>query len=479
MMQLGYNCLRGRRGSIWSCLVLLVCLSIGGAVADSPKSMKGHAIIDVHVHPIGKPQAIRSSTKKALEYMNRHGIQKMILSSPPRNAEKKQFDYTHLAPLVKGKKRFGFLGGGSLNPLLHSHRTGEEYLRAFAATAHEIADYGAAGYGEIAALHIALTKGHLYEYQPPDHPMLMKLADIAAETGLPIELHMDAVDGTVDVPQQAEFAGTPANLPDTMKDFEVLLAHNRRAKIVWAHGGSDPLGDMTPDLIGRLMDKHSNLYMSLRIHGHWSKTQNKVFSGDGLQETWRALLERHPDRFVIGSDTFLIPPKLPSNAAPRFFARQNDDVLKSTNEFLSLLPPALARKIARENAIRIYNLKPGGKKQLARKAAAGNATNALSDSKIREIVEGNTLTFAAPASGKRMSVHFGADGRAEIKVAGRQKTFFKDWKIMKNGMLCRAMGKQNKQHCTRVAQTEAADRLKLWNKKARYEAELSTGRQLR
>jgi predicted TIM-barrel fold metal-dependent hydrolase len=217
-------------------------------------------------------------------------------------------------------------------------------------------DAGAVGFGEIAALHVSAVPGHPYESVPPDHPLLLALADVAAKRGVPIDLHMDAVEGESAPP--ARLTGSnPARLPDTLGAFPRLLAHNRDAKIVWAHGGSDPIGAMSPAAIGRLMDAHPNLYVSLRIHGRQSPTHHKVFTNrDELDPAWSDLLTRHADRFVTGTDTFATSPNLRGSGPGWQFAERNEPKLRATVHFLSLLPAEVAQKIGRDNAIRIYKL---------------------------------------------------------------------------------------------------------------------------
>ena len=50
---------------------------------------------------------------------------------------------------------------------------------------------GAAGFGEMAAEHF--SGGTPYQFAPPDHPLFLLLADIAARHDVPIDQHMNAV----------------------------------------------------------------------------------------------------------------------------------------------------------------------------------------------------------------------------------------------------------------------------------------------
>ena len=59
---------------------------------------------------------------------------------------------------------------------------------------------GALGFGEITALHLSFRRTHPFEETPPDHPLYVLLADIAARLGVPIDIHMEAVSGGTAVP---------------------------------------------------------------------------------------------------------------------------------------------------------------------------------------------------------------------------------------------------------------------------------------
>jgi hypothetical protein len=75
-----------------------------------------------------------------------------------------------------------------------------------------------------------------------------------------------------------------------------------------------------------------------------------------IDPAWREVLLRHADRFVIGNDCFFLSPQVKSGGAPFEFSQSNDLRLRAARAFLNLLPTNLARKIAFENAARIYKL---------------------------------------------------------------------------------------------------------------------------
>jgi hypothetical protein len=317
--------------------------------------------IDVHLHLIGGRGARADwdgAADTAIREMDRFGITTAIVMPPPQVDAQQPYDADAFAgALGRHRARFAHLGGGgALNSIIHRQAdpasVTDDVRREFVAAAEQVLDGGAAGFGELASLHISAAPGHPYEFVPADHPLLRVLADVAARRDVPIDLHMDAVEASMPPP----YANPPA-LPETMSALPRLLAHNPAARIVWAHAGSDPIGGMTPAAIGRLMDAHANLFVSLRIVGAQAPLANKALAAGGLDPAWRELLVRHADRFVIGTDSFIASPSVRGSGPGLTFAERNEPKLRATVQFLSLLPPDVARKVARDTAIRIYKLR--------------------------------------------------------------------------------------------------------------------------
>src|SRR5262249_49498476 len=153
--------------------------------------------------------------------------------------------------------RFAFIAGGeSLNPMIQGtdpSKVTPETIRQLEQEADAIVKAGAVGFGELAAEHFSSGRGnHPYESVSPDHPLLLALADTAAKTGLPIDLHMEAVPEDMPFPRRR---GPPnpdyvrANIPA----FERLLAHNANAHIIWDHAGWDLTGERTVLLMRSLL----------------------------------------------------------------------------------------------------------------------------------------------------------------------------------------------------------------------------------
>jgi hypothetical protein len=107
-------------------------------------------------------------------------------------------------------------------------------------------------------------------------------------------------------------------------------------KVIWAHAGfSDP-----PSVIGRLMDKHPRLWADL------SYREDGIGGANGLDASWKALLERHADRFMIGSDTW---------EPDRWGAYSG--IIDANRRWLGQLPIDVADRIAHGNAEKLFGLR--------------------------------------------------------------------------------------------------------------------------
>ena len=323
------------------------------------------SIIDTHAHPFGSPAAHRddppgvrgrgarrghsTSANEIVKVMDDFGVETTILLPPPfPPGHPGRYGLAELKPIVRERPdRLAFAAGGeSLNSMLHDvspENVTPRVAKEFRDEAETIANAGAAGYGEFATEHFSFGVGrHPYESARPDHPLLLLLADIAAEHDMPIDIHMEAVPQ--DMPMPPRFSGlgpNPASLKENISGLERLLAHNPKARIIWAHAGWDNTGERTVPLMRRLLNDHPNLYMSIKIDEHAPK-RTSPFDPDGnLRPGWLALLHDFSDRFLIGSDEFF-------DEAPQRLAL--------VRRFVDALPPEIARRVANENARRVYRL---------------------------------------------------------------------------------------------------------------------------
>ena len=345
---------------------LLLCLS-QPVPAQEPASAPVKWI-DVHVHPFGGfgPDAnYRRPVDELLGTIKGNNMSRAIVMPTPQgeSGNRGSWDIEDFIDVIRRHPdRLAFMGGGgSLNKMIHAEspdgKVSDDLKARFRKRAEDILAKGAIGFGEMSILHISLLPGHVYESVGGDHPLLLLLADIAAERGVPIDMHFDLVAEDIKTAEWLEQPPNPPEMKRNLDGFERLLAHNRKAVIVWAHAGSDNIGHWTAAMTRDMLRKHPNLYMSLRLNiGRGGHVQNNPLAPEGLKPQWMEVSREFPDRFVIGGDQFFAPPG--NRGLVSKFAKAGAAIRKRTNVFLSRLPPDIARKIAYENAIHIYKLKP-------------------------------------------------------------------------------------------------------------------------
>jgi len=114
---------------------------------------------------------------------------------------------------------------------------------------------------------------------------------------------------------------------------EILMRHNPRARIIWAHTGFG----LATGRVAAMLDKYPKLWGELSYRGG-------IVDGSGkLTPEWRGLFERYPDRFLLGSDTWI----------PERWAAYGD-IMAGYRGWLAQLPPTVAKQIAHGNARALF-----------------------------------------------------------------------------------------------------------------------------
>lgn len=327
----------------------------------------GPPIVDTHCHLQAAAGPGRfdweGAIRVALANMDKLGIRRTLILPPPQPAGfDNPYDLEFAATVKRHGERFGMVaGGGSLNPMINRRRgetsISDDVRREFDAAAAKIADAGALAFGEMACEHFSGFAGHPYVSAPPDHPLFLRLADIAAERDMPIDLHMEAVPADMEMPASfRRLSSNPAKVAGNVARFERLLAHNRKARIIWVHLGWDVTGFRTVELTRELLKRHDNLFLQVRPlpppqPGNAAHPLHNFVLTAALtvEPAWAALMSEFPQRFVVGSDSFYVPaggdPRV-RFAPPLPFARH----------LVNGLPPEVAAKVAHANAVRLYKL---------------------------------------------------------------------------------------------------------------------------
>src|SRR5262245_29655606 len=294
--------------------------------------------VEAHTHFDAADAA--GAMRAAVAALARQNAAMVLLQMPPDTFDHPGH-YDAEVVLAEAKKypgKIGVLGGGgTLNAMIiQSAATGDASAAVqnkFKQRAEELLREGVIGFGEMTAEHYAGVTP--YQYAPADHPLYLLLADIAAEHGVPIDLHIEAVPEDMAVPATVKVPPNPPRLHANIAAFERLLAHNPRAKIIWAHAGADGTGFRTPELCRRLLKAHPNLFMEIKTDPN-NHGLNYPLADGKIKPDWLALFTEFPDRFVMGSDQHYPEPKA---AEQRW-----QELVRLFNQ----LPPDVRRKIGTE-----------------------------------------------------------------------------------------------------------------------------------
>jgi predicted TIM-barrel fold metal-dependent hydrolase len=156
----------------------------------------------------------------------------------------------------------------------------------------------------------------------PNSAAFGKILDVAGKFGVPIVIHYELTDA-------AETA------------LDRALAAHRKATIVIAHGGEGP-----PGRLDRLLQRNPNLVVDLSGM-HFQRTPRLASETGSLDPGWKGLIEKMPDRFLIGVDVW---------AARLFEPAMLDRLILWTRRILGELRPDVAERVAHRNAAKLYRL---------------------------------------------------------------------------------------------------------------------------
>ena len=166
-------------------------------------------------------------------------------------------------------------------------------------------------------------------------PAVDRILDFAAETGLAVILHCD-----IDVPFPK-----PEAPPMFLEQMKTLLRKHPNTTIIWAHTGVGrvirPVQHHAEVLDGILRDPaFRHVYFDIS----WDLVANYVVTNDDTVRNSADLLNRHPDRFLFGTD----------EVAPR----TQEKYLKVYELYAplwKLLTPETSEKVRKGNYERIFD----------------------------------------------------------------------------------------------------------------------------
>jgi predicted TIM-barrel fold metal-dependent hydrolase len=156
----------------------------------------------------------------------------------------------------------------------------------------------------------------------PGGPAFAKILDVAAARGAPVVIHYELTDAAAAALDRA-------------------LAAHRKATVVLAHAGEGP-----PARVEGLLARNPNLLVDLSGM-HFQRKPALASETGPLDPAWKALIEKMPDRFLMGVDVW----------APRLFEpAMLDRLLAWTRRVLGELRPEVAERVAWKNAAAAFRL---------------------------------------------------------------------------------------------------------------------------
>jgi predicted TIM-barrel fold metal-dependent hydrolase len=171
------------------------------------------------------------------------------------------------------------------------------------------------GIGEISAVHFPSPGLGETDYDPMGR-LMRGIMTLARKHGVPVLVHVEVT---------------------RLRELESLLAEFRDVPVLWAHGGYTPFF-----LARRMLERHPNLHyeLSARTWPRHPRSPDYTILRDGreLWPEWRALIETHPDRFVVGTD-----------ASHRTYRTR----VESVQVLLRQLSPAVREQVGRTNILRL------------------------------------------------------------------------------------------------------------------------------
>jgi hypothetical protein len=243
-------------------------------------------LFDAHIH-YSRPDWDAYTPERALSILARAGVRRALVSSTPDDGTLKLYERSP----------------AGIVPALRPYRTREDM-------ATWPRDPAVAAYVEqrlARGIYRAIGEMHFGEGDVAA-PTLKRFAELAAQRNIFIWCHID--DVTV----------------------ERLLTTYPGTKVLWAHAGMSAPARR----VGDLVDRYPMLWVDLALRGD-------VAPSGTLDPEWRALFLRHPDRFMIGTDTWV-------TSRWESVGEASDAV----QTWLQQLPREVAEQIAWKNGDRLF-----------------------------------------------------------------------------------------------------------------------------
>ena len=241
-----------------------------------------------------------------LTRMQRNGVRAVLANSRPNDGTRA------LAEAGAATKQAGV----TVVPFVRLYRDRADYDNWFRDdTIHQMVQAELAR-GTPAGPYRGLGEFHLYDSANANGTVARQLMALADSRGLAVLAHVD------DVAIDLLMANTPSK--------------GQQTRLIWAHTG---IGGTPVARVDALLARYPLLM------GELSYRPSLSCEGGMLCPEWRALLLKYPNRFVIGSDTWV-------NQRWQYY----DELMQGYRTWLGGLPPEVARAIGWDNAAGWFGL---------------------------------------------------------------------------------------------------------------------------
>lgn len=320
----------GPRRAAW-CRGVAWCVAVWLTAPVRAQTPYAGPLFDAHLHyndeacvhaPPG--QGCPHPLDDVLARMQRNGVRAIVANSRPN-------DGTRALAQAREQSR---AAGVTVVPFIRLYRDRADYSNWFRDPSIVELVQAELARGTPAGPYRGLGEFHLYDSANADGPVARQLMALAGEQGLAVLAHVD------DVAIERLMLHTEARGP-----HEPLSARARTARggdgfrLIWAHTG---IGGVPVGRVDELMARHP------RLMGELSYRPGLTCEGGQLCPEWRKLLLKYPDRFMIGSDTWV-------NLRWLYY----DDLMQGYRAWLGGLPADVARRIAWDNGARLFGVQPG------------------------------------------------------------------------------------------------------------------------
>jgi len=284
---------------MWRPLVLLCGLALAGQTQAADYS---GPLFDAHLHYNEEAYQGPHPLDDVLARMQRNGVRAIVANSRPN-------DGTKTLASAGAQTR---AAGVTVVPFIRLYRNRADYDNWFRDETIYTMVLTEFARGTAAGPYRGIGEFHLYDSANANGPVAKKLMQFAAEKQLAVLAHVDDVA------------------------IDLLMAHAPGARLIWAHTG---IGGAPAARVQALLDKYP------RLMGELSYRPGLTCGEGSLCPEWRALLLKYPDRFLIGSDTWV-------NQRWMYY----DELMRGYRRWLGDLPPEVARRIAWDNGANLFQL---------------------------------------------------------------------------------------------------------------------------